>query len=193
MNNLKQIGVGMTVYADDNHGLVLQVRTPGPSGVENAINPPEATEMKTLGLPIQPGGSTIWNCPDRNYNNPGLAHYDSVYNQWVIGYVFFGGVTNWYPGFGGNYNQAMPGHSPVNVNFAKPEWVLAADANIKFASAGSWAAGPAHVTSKDPPRCYVCADIPPHPQDSQPAGDNEVFMDGLAKRCRFDSMYHFES
>jgi hypothetical protein len=43
-------------------------------------------------------------------------------------------------------------------------------------------------------RAWVYAHIPPHrTKNGLPAGGNEVFCDGSAKWCKFDTMLHFET
>ncbi len=188
LSNLRQIGVGATVYAGDHHDSVFAVRQ---GQIANALNPPEAQEATRLGLLVQSNAPTVWNCPDRanTGTTPKIPFFDasSGYNQWIIGYEYFGGMTNWYPGIGGNTTTPVPGggHSPVKLGSAKSYWALAADANIKI---GSQWAGQATLGKA---RHWVYASIPPHPKGSQPDGGNEVFCDGSANWCNFNTMVHF--
>lgn len=190
LNNLRQIGIGITVYAGNHHSYVITVRQ---GRIANALNPPEAQEATHLGLIVRSNSPTVWNCPDRADApvTPKLPFFDTShgYNQWIIGYEYLGGMTNWYPALGGNTTKAVTGggHSPVKLDNAKPYWALAADANIKIGNA--WA-GKATIGQD---RHWVYANIPPHPNGSQPAGGNEVFCDGSAKWCKFDTMHHFQS
>lgn len=181
MNNLKQIGIGQTLYAGDNNDLVVGTRNQGAPAVPVALIDPDLTAYKMLGLPLQSNTPSIWACPNRH----GLPYKDPTYDQWDIGYSSFGGVTNWYPTSPGT---PMTGHSPIKLSTSKPYWALAADALIKMGTQWAGLAVPSTDT-----RYFVYAGIPPHQSKGQPIGGNEVFTDGSAYWCKFQTMHHFTS
>lgn len=175
LNNLKQLGIGSTLYADDNRSVLLQARYSGGQYVQIALNPPEQTNSAQLGLIVQSNGPTIWSCPNR----PGLPNYEAAFNQWIIGYQYYGGITNWVN------IQTFPGRSPIKSSLAKGTWTLAADANLK--SLAYWA-------DVDTSRGTTYLNLPPHPaKNRSPVGGNQVFMDGSARWIKFEKMYYLHS
>src|SRR5574339_457871 len=70
LSNLRQIGIGMHMYALENQDRVVLARIIPGSTVQT---------------------NNVWTCPNR----PGFPTYEAAYPQYNIGYQYFGGITTW--------------------------------------------------------------------------------------------------
>jgi prepilin-type N-terminal cleavage/methylation domain-containing protein len=160
VNNLRQMGIGMTIYAQDSEDVLLKARFDGGNWVQISINEPEAAAARQLGLPVETNMpvAKMWTCPNR----PTFPTYEPEYRQFNIGYQYYGGIERWT-----NPAGVFPSHSPVKTATANPRWVLAADANMKVD--GRWGGG----------RDGAFKNMPPHKDTlGRPKGGNHLTIDG---------------
>ena len=171
LNNLRQLGIAMTIYADDHRGTLLQARG---KAVQIALDPPEREAAATVGLAIRTNSaaSSIWTCPTR----PGFPTYEADISQWIIGYQYFGGIETWL-----NPAGSFPSRSPVKSSTAQPGWILAADAVMRID--GKWGSG----------RDSAFKGMPGHKNGRLPAGGNQLAMDGSAAWVKIDKMLFIHS
>lgn len=178
LNNLRQIAIGSTIYANDNNDVYMEARTSGGSWVQVAINPPEEAAARSVNLQIGDAAtgarSRIWTCPNR----PDFPTYEGQYPQWNIGYQYFGGIQRW-----SNTTGTVPSRSPVRLSASKSTWCLAADATMKID--GQWGGG----------RDIAFKNMPPHksPRTVGPEGGNHVFVDGSAFWVKFEKMFYIHT
>jgi len=172
LSNLRQLGIAMTIYAGENSDKLLEARY---GEVQICLNPPERKAAETVGLTITTNSphSKIWTCPNR----PTFPQYEADIDQWVIGFQYFGGISNWL-----NPAGSFKSCSPVKASMAQPTWALAADAVMKIDFL--WGGG----------RDTAFKDMPPHRgRGGIPLGGNQLFMDGSASWVKFNQMLFIHS
>ncbi|MDB6015920.1 MAG: hypothetical protein JWR19_409 [Pedosphaera sp.] len=146
VNNLRQIGIGMTIYAADNNDLVIEARSINGTGSstvkdkynQHAINQPQATLSKDISLDAtQTNSASVWGCPSLGVGSV-LYNATTTPPQWNVGYQYMGGIYWWYNVAN---SSGVASSSPVKLSNARPSWVLAADLVCKdnTASGNPWA------------------------------------------------------
>jgi len=173
VNNLRQIAIGMNIYALDNNERVVEARD---NVVQIALNPPDRNAAATVGLLAQTNSPGIWTCPNR----PTFPTYEAAYGQWIIGFQYWGGITNWINPLG-----TFTSKSPVKLATSQPSWALAGDAVMKIDGAWGGTAGSRDSAFKDMPQHVNRGHLP--------AGGNEVFVDGSARWIKFGQMYYLHT
>jgi prepilin-type N-terminal cleavage/methylation domain-containing protein/prepilin-type processing-associated H-X9-DG protein len=184
LSNIRQVGVGVTMYAGDfNDKLFPPLWGNITVGLDAALVP----TLKGYGMVLKTNASeenNVWSCPTRNFLprlEPGSA------TALAIGYQYFGGLTTWRNPAGAIANAP----SPTKLSTAKPGWCLAAEANARYlvslagAPAGWGADG---YVAGQPIRV-------PHarPGKKHPDGGNILFVDGSGRWIKFEKMYFMHS
>ena len=171
LSNLKQIGIAMNVYALDNSERVVPAWQQGAQFVQLVLSPANAQVAASVGLKDVTNTPSCWACPNRR----GLPWFNG-YGQYALGYQYLGGITNWYNDI---LHQNFPARSPVKLAQSQPAWVLAAEANVKYADV--WGGD---FQGKVP-----------HPKkgSTAPDGGNQVYVDGSAQWIKFEKMYFITS
>src|ERR1035437_886898 len=181
LNNIRQVGIGVIMYAGDFSDKVFQsYNGNNPVGLDKALLP----TLSTYGMILKTNASeqnNIWSCPSRNYlprvdpNNPD--------HPIAIGYAYYGGLTQW-DNLAGSFKNPP---SPVKLGQAKPNWCLAAEANCKYLAA---------YTTGQPLGWGADGFVPgqpirvPHPvaNGKHPDGGNGLFTEGLARGIKYANM-----
>jgi hypothetical protein len=165
------------LYSGDNRDFVIEARFDGNNWVQNCLNPPGANGAATVGLVVRSNSPTIWTCAKR----PDLPVFEPQFDQWVIGFQYFGGIKRWT-----NPQGAFTSRSPVKLSSAGPGWMLAADTVMKIN--GQWG-------GQEASRLFVYANMPPHTgaRGKVPAGGNQLSCDDSARWYKFEDMYFLHS
>ena len=175
VNNLRQIGIGMTIYAQDNDDVILKARYDGGNWVQISINEPEAASARQLGLPVETNQpvAKMWTCPNR----PTFPTYEPEYRQFNIGYQYYGGIDRLT-----NPGGTCPARSPIKTATSSPTWVLAADAVMKVDN--KWGGG----------RDTAFKNMPPHKDNTGlPKGGNHLTIDGAVNWVQVQKLLFLHS
>jgi prepilin-type N-terminal cleavage/methylation domain-containing protein/prepilin-type processing-associated H-X9-DG protein len=187
LNNIRQVGVGVFIYAGD---FVDKLFPPLPSFNQLGLSGSMLPTLQNYGMVLKTNASeqnNIWSCPERNY----LPRVDPTSPTSIaIGYQYFGGITSWVNPAGTIANPP----SPVKLANSNPRWCLAAESNAKFMSViAGWPAadigwGADGYVPGEPVRV-------PHPSGTgkHPDGGNILYVDGSANWVKFANMYFMNS
>ena len=197
VNNLRQIGIGMTIYAGDNNDYVVSARVAnGPdvnagSGTANskdtynqhAVDAVQAGLSKGVYLdPTQTNAPTVWACPSLGM---GSVTYNSTTTppQWNVGYQYFGGIYYWYNiATSTSLSSGIPSASPTRLSLSRPSWVLAADLVCKNPTVAAGNNPWADVVSP------LKAVAHQRPNAQFPDGANHVTVDGSVNWVKWENL-----
>jgi prepilin-type N-terminal cleavage/methylation domain-containing protein len=193
MNNLRQLGIGMMVYAGDNNDTVIDARwaptdtLPNPPGSvqgtynQDAIDDTQALLTKDISLDAsQTNGPSVWCCPSLGAGT--LVHVTNITRpEWTLGYQYLGGIY-WWQGLA-SPNNVVVSASPTKLSHAKPTWVLAADIVCFDTSPGSGVNPWASVNQATPQQVAH-----QRPNAKYPNGANQLTVDGSVNWIKVENL-----
>ncbi len=160
LSNQHQIAIASSAAAtDDSESRFIPARG---NSVQIAINPPEIERFEEYDYPKE-----NWSDPGRDYT----PEYETGFNQLVMAYQYFGGITSW-----NTVKGKFETNSPVDLDQAKPGYALSACTVMKID--GVWGSG----------RNTAFQDMPSHSKNNLPVGGNQSFADASARWVDFFEM-----
>ncbi|HTR43916.1 MAG TPA: prepilin-type N-terminal cleavage/methylation domain-containing protein [Pseudomonadales bacterium] len=185
-NNLRQIAVGMIIYAGDNRDYVVSCRplsgatetTPGKYN-QHAVNQADAIATATVNISLTnglAGSPCVWTCPELGQGAISYNPSATPTPQWQIGYQYLGGVSWWYNPYASEIKSA----SPVKTSSSKPAYAIAADPVVYVPGAG-WQG---EITGKIPHQ---------RPHTQFPDGGNTATISGSVQWHRFEDLYFYNT
>jgi prepilin-type N-terminal cleavage/methylation domain-containing protein len=169
-SNLKQMGIAITMFANDNGDYFPPAAYNTGWGSPNPwqLSLDLANSAKDIGLNTNNISSTgtmlsptVWSCPNR----PTLPALNIAAGTWSLGYGYYCGFTNKFLINGTRWG------SPIKSSTCKPGWVAAADLVVQFGGT-AWSSPTANPWDGQ-------YGLPAHKKPGGlPAGGNELFADG---------------